>query len=444
MKKNKIKKFEYGLSEEIISKISNYKNERNDMLIFRLKAYNSFLEQRNPKWSKDIDNIDFNKFIYFISHDNKVNNNWEDIPDKIKNTFKQLGILEAEAKFLNGVSTQYDSEVIYHKNKKELEKMGIIFCDTDTAYREHHDLFMKYFNKIVPYTDNKYAALNSCVWSGGTFIYVPKNVVVTKPLQSYFRINSQSLGQFERTLIIVDDNASLHYIEGCTAPIYSSNNLHAAVVEIFVGKNAKMKYTTIQNWSDNVLNYVTKRAIVDDYGSMSWIDGNIGSKHNIKFPCCILKGDYAKGECISIAVANSNVIQDTGAKMIHIGKNTRSNIVSKSIGHKNSKSIFRGFVNIQKSAINSYANVTCDTLLLEKNVLSETIPYENIENNSSFIKHEASVSRINQEQLNYLMSRGINYKLANHLLVLGFIDIFTKELPMEYAVELNRLLKMEI
>ncbi len=444
MKKNKIKKFEYGLSEEIISKISNYKNERNDMLIFRLKAYNSFLEQRNPKWSKDIDNIDFNKFIYFISHDNKVNNNWEDIPDKIKNTFKQLGILEAEAKFLNGVSTQYDSEVIYHKNKKELEEMGIIFCDTDTAYREHHDLFMKYFNKIVPYTDNKYAALNSCVWSGGTFIYVPKNVVVTKPLQSYFRINSQSLGQFERTLIIVDDNASLHYIEGCTAPIYSSNNLHAAVVEIFVGKNAKMKYTTIQNWSDNVLNYVTKRAIVDDYGSMSWIDGNIGSKHNIKFPCCILKGDYAKGECISIAVANSNVIQDTGAKMIHIGKNTRSNIVSKSIGHKNSKSIFRGFVNIQKSAINSYANVTCDTLLLEKNVLSETIPYENIENNSSFIKHEASVSRINQEQLNYLMSRGINYKLANHLLVLGFIDIFTKELPMEYAVELNRLLKMEI
>ena len=444
MKKNKIKKFEYGLSEEIISKISNYKNERNDMLIFRLKAYNSFLEQRNPKWSKDIDNIDFNKFIYFISHDNKVNNNWEDIPDKIKNTFKQLGILEAEAKFLNGVSTQYDSEVIYHKNKKELEEMGIIFCDTDTAYREHHDLFMKYFNKIVPYTDNKYAALNSCVWSGGTFIYVPKNVVVTKPLQSYFRINSQSLGQFERTLIIVDDNASLHYIEGCTAPIYSSNNLHAAVVEIFVGKNAKMKYTTIQNWSNNVLNYVTKRAIVDDYGSMSWIDGNIGSKHNIKFPCCILKGDYAKGECISIAVANSNVIQDTGAKMIHIGKNTRSNIVSKSIGHKNSKSIFRGFVNIQKSAINSYANVTCDTLLLEKNVLSETIPYENIENNSSFIKHEASVSRINQEQLNYLMSRGINYKLANHLLVLGFIDIFTKELPMEYAVELNRLLKMEI
>ena len=444
MKKNKIKKFEYGLSEEIISKISNYKNERNDMLIFRLKAYNSFLEQRNPKWSKDIDNIDFNKFIYFISHDNKVNNNWEDIPDKIKNTFKQLGILEAEAKFLNGVSTQYDSEVIYHKNKKELEEMGIIFCDTDTAYREHHDLFMKYFNKIVPYTDNKYAALNSCVWSGGTFIYVPKNVVVTKPLQSYFRINSQSLGQFERTLIIVDDNASLHYIEGCTAPIYSSNNLHAAVVEIFVGKNAKMKYTTIQNWSDNVLNYVTKRAIVDDYGSMSWIDGNIGSKHNIKFPCCILKGDYAKGECISMAVANSNVIQDTGAKMIHIGKNTRSNIVSKSIGHKNSKSIFRGFVNIQKSAINSYANVTCDTLLLEKNVLSETIPYENIENNSSFIKHEASVSKINQEQLNYLMSRGINYKLANHLLVLGFIDIFTKELPMEYAVELNRLLKMEI
>lgn len=441
--KNNEYKIERGLSKEIITKISKYKKEQDDMLKIRIKAYDSFLKQKNPAWTKDIDNIDFNEFIYFVTHDNKVNNSWDDIPDKIKNTFKELGIIEAEAKFLNGISTQYDSEVIYHRNKEELDKLGVIFCDTDTAYREHHDLFIKYFGKIVPFSDNKYAALNTSVWSGGTFIYVPKNVHVEKPLQSYFRINSQSLGQFERTLIILDEGASLHYIEGCTAPIYSSNNLHAAVVEIFVGKNATMKYTTIQNWSDNVLNYVTKRAIVDDFGSMSWIDGNIGSKHNIKFPCCILKGESSRGECISIAVANEGSIQDTGAKMIHLGKNTRSNIVSKSIGYKNSKSIFRGFVDIRKSAINSSGTITCDSLLLDNKVISETIPYENIENSSSYIKHEASVSKINLEQLNYLMTRGISEKAASHLLVLGFIDIFAKELPMEYAVELNRLLKME-
>lgn len=445
MKNNDYKyQLDKGLSTEIIKKISKHKEEQKDMLDIRLKAYEVFLKTDNPKWSKDIQEIDFNEFYYFISHNDKIKNTWDDIPDKIKDTFKKLGIMEAEAKFLNGISTQYDSEVIYHKNKEELNKLGVIFCDTDTAYKKHHDLFMKYFNKLVPYTDNKYAALNTSVWSGGTFIYVPKNVVVPKPLQSYFRINSRSLGQFERTLIIVDDNASLHYVEGCTAPVYSSNNLHAAVVEIFVGKNANMKYTTIQNWSNNVLNYVTKRAIVDEKGTMTWVDGNIGSKHNIKFPCCILKGDGSKGSCISIAVANEGIIQDSGAKMIHIGKNTKSSIVSKSISYKNSKTIFRGFVDIKKSAKNANANISCDSLLVDNNLISETIPYENIENSSSFINHEASVSKINLDQLQYLKSRGISEKTAKHLLILGFIDVFTKELPMEYAVELNRLLKMEI
>lgn len=436
--------FEKGLSKQVIERISSHKNEMDDMLNIRLKAYESFLEQKNPKWSNDLNDIDFNEFIYYSDLLGKKSKSWDDIPQKIKDTFNKLGIIEAEAKFLNGISTQLDSEVIYHKHKKELDDLGVIYCDTDTAYKQHHELFMKYFNKLVPYTDNKYAALNTSVWSGGTFIYVPPNTKIDKPLQSYFRINSQSLGQFERTLIIVDKNSSLHYIEGCTAPIYSSNNLHAAVVEIYVEENSQMKYTTIQNWSDNVLNYVTKRAIVKDNATMTWIDGNIGSKHNIKFPSCVLAGENACGNCISVAIANQNVIQDTGAKMIHLNKNTKSNIISKSIGYKNSKSIFRGYVDIRKNADNSKAKIQCDTLLLDNELISETIPYEKNENNNSIIEHEASVSKISDMQLNYLMSRGISEADAKHLIVLGFIDEFAKELPMEYAVELNRLIKLEI
>lgn len=436
-------KFTKGLNETIVSKISSLKNENEDMLSLRLKAYNSFLKQQNPSWTNDIGNINFDDFIYYSAIEQKNKKNWDDIPEKIKQTFSDLGILEAEAKFLNGISTQYDSEIIYHKHQKELDQLGVIYCDTDTAYKQHHDLFMKYFNKLVPYTDNKYAALNTAVWSGGTFIYVPKNIKLEKPLQSYFRINSQSLGQFERTLIIVDENASLHYIEGCTAPIYSSDNLHAAVVEIYVEKNAQMKYTTIQNWSDNVLNYVTKRALVKENANMTWIDGNIGSKHNIKFPACVLAGNGATGNCISVAVANKGVIQDTGAKMIHLAPNTKSNIISKSIGYKQSKSIFRGYVDIRSGATSASANIQCDTLLLDKDVITDTIPYERIENNNSNINHEASVSKISIEQKNYLMSRGISAEEAQHLIVLGFIDEFQKELPMEYAVELNRLLKIE-
>lgn len=441
MKNNKVEK---GLNENIIKKISSIKNENDKMLNFRLLSYKYFLDLEDPKWTNDIKNIDFNEFYYYISISEKVSNSWDDIPQKIKNTFKQLGIIEAEAKFLNGITTQYDSVAIYHNEREELKKLGIIFCDTDTALKDYPEIFYKYFGILVPPKDNKYAALNSAVWSGGTFIYVPKNTHLNKPLQSYFRINSQSLGQFERTLIIVDENSSLHYIEGCTAPTYSSNNLHAAVVEVYVEKNATMKYTTIQNWSDNVLNYVTKRALVKEGANMSWIDGNIGSKHNIKFPCCVLAGENAKGSCISVAVASKNVIQDSGAKMIHLAPNTKSYILSKSIGYENSKSIFRGVVDIGPRAKNSNAQVVCDTLLMSNNLISETIPMEKIRNNSSFIGHEASIGKISDEQLFYLMSRGIEKKQAEHLLVLGFIDVFSKELPMEYAVELNRLLKLEI
>lgn len=439
MIKNKVPK---GLNKKIIKQISQIKKEDQKILDIRLKAYEWFLKLKNPSWSNDIKKIDFNQFCYYLSHSDQVNKSWDDVPAKIKNTFKKLGIIEAEAKFLNGITTQYDSAAIYHSEQEELIKKGVIFCDTDTAREKYPELFYQYFCKLVPITDNKYAALNTAVWSGGTFIYVPKNTHLDKPLQSYFRINSQSLGQFERTLIIVDENSSLHYVEGCTAPVYSSNNLHAAVVEVFVKKNASMKYTTIQNWSDNVLNYVTKRAIVEENGKMIWIDGNIGSKHNIKFPCVVLKGDNAKGNCVSIAVANTNVIQDSGAKMIHLGKNTKSSIISKSIGYKNSKSIFRGLIKINENATNSRAFVKCDTLLVDEKLTSLTIPHEIIENDSSIIEHEASISKISDEQLFFLKSRGLKEEDAQHLLVLGFIDVFAKELPMEYAVELNRLLKI--
>lgn len=438
------KVFPKGLNKEIIKLISIIKKEDKKMLDIRLKAYDSFLIQKDPIWSTDILKLDFNDFYYYKCFINEISKNWKEIPSNIKDTFEKLGLIDAEDKYLGGLTTQYDSETIYHNEKDELKSKGVLFCDTDTARKMYPDIFYKYFSKLVPPTDNRYAALNTAVWSGGTFIYIPKNVVLDKPLQSYFRINTQSLGQFERTLIIVDENSSLHYIEGCTAPNYDTNNLHAAVVEIFVEKNASMKYTTIQNWSDNVLNYVTKRAITKENASMSWIDGNIGSKHNIKFPCVILKGDGSIGSCVSIAVANENIIQDSGAKMIHLGKNTKSNIISKSIGYHNSKSIFRGIVSISENAINSKANIKCDSLLLTDKLISLTIPNESVGNDSSIIEHEASISKISEEQLFFLNSRGINSKNAEHLLILGFIDIFAKELPMEYAVELNRLLKLEM
>lgn len=444
---NKSIQLQPGLSVEVIKKISELKNEPEWMLNIRLAAYEKFNLLKNPtSWGPDLSFIDFDKYIYYASSlgENYYKNSWDEIPDEIKTTFEKLKVPEHEAKYFSGVNSQYDSETIYHKLKTELDDKHVIFTNIETAIKEYPELVKKYFGKLVPFSDNKYAALNTAVWSGGSFIYVPKNVKLDKPLQAYFRINTKSVGQFERTLIIVDDGAYLHYNEGCTAPIYDKNNLHAAVVEVFVGKNAHCRYSTIQNWSDNVLNLVTKRSIVDTNGIMEWIDGNLGSKLNMKYPATILKGDNSIGKCISIAVAHKDVVQDAGAKMIHIGRNTRSQIISKSIAHNGGNATYRGLVKIAKTAINSKADVTCDTLLLDKFSKSDTFPTEEIYNKHSSLKHEAKVTDLDQRRLFYLQSKGIDPITAKQLLVLGFIQPFSNELPLEYVVELNRLLKLDI
>ena len=433
-----------GLSREVIEFISHAKGEPKWMLEYRLKAYESFLEQKNPSWGPDLSSIDFNEYTYYIKSSEKAEDEWDKVPDAIKETFNKLGIPEAERKYLAGTSTQFESEVVYHKNIKELEDQGVIFCDTDTGLREHEEIFKEYFGKIVPYTDNKYAALNSAVWSGGSFIYVPKGVKLTKPVQSYFRINSERMGQFERTLIIVEDEADIHYVEGCTAPIYSKDSLHAAVVEIYVKNNAHCRYSTIQNWSNNIINLVTKRTLVLDGGHMEWIDGNVGSGINMKYPSCILKGKGAKGTTISIAFASEGQIQDAGAKMIHLGENTTSRIISKSICRSGGKVNYRGLVNCSKQAIGARSHVECDTLILDDKSTSDTIPTNVGSNGDMYIEHEATVSKVNEEQLFYLMSRGLTEAEATEMIVMGFIEPFSKELPMEYAVELNRLIKLEM
>ncbi|MDR1234538.1 MAG: Fe-S cluster assembly protein SufB [Mycoplasmataceae bacterium] len=432
-----------GLSVDVIKKISVIKDEPKWMLNIRLKAYRAFLKLKNPKWGPKLEFINFDDYIYYASSV-KTNPKWSEIPEKIKDTFKKLNVHEADAKFLSGANNQYDSESIYHQVIQELKDKKVIFTNIETAIKEHPELVKKYFGKLVPYIDNKYAALNTAVWSGGSFIYVPKGVQLSKPLQAYFRINTKSVGQFERTLIIVDESAKVHYTEGCTAPIYDKNNLHAAVVEVFLAKNAKARYSTIQNWSDNVLNLVTKRCICEENATMEWIDGNLGSKLNMKYPATILKGDNSSAKCISIAIAHKDVIQDAGAKMIHIGKNTRSQIISKSIAHNGGNATYRGLVNITKSASNSYADVQCDTLILDKISKTDTIPTEIISNHTSFLKHEAKVTDLDKEKMFYLNSRSINKVNARHLLVLGFVEPFVEELPMEYAVELNRLLKLDL
>lgn len=438
-------KLDKGLNEEIIKKISTIKNEDDWLYESRLKAFKIFNEKQNPKsWGPNLDFINFNDYVYYVKPSDKMTADWNEVPEKIRQTFQKLKIPENEAKYLNGVATQYDSEMVYHSLLKELEDKNVIFTDPNTAAKKYPELFKKYFGKLVPPTDNKYAALNSAVWSGGTFIYVPKNVTIEKPLQSYFRINSKSAGQFERTLIIADEGSSVHYIEGCTAPVYDKNNLHAAVVEVFVHKNATCRYTTIQNWSDNVLNLVTKRAICYENAKMSWIDGNLGSKINMKYPCSILMGDNSASECISVAVANKNVWQDSGAKMIHVGKNTKSKIVSKGVSINNGHSVYRGLVKIGKTATNSSSYVECDTLLLNKDSTSDAFPTEVLENNSSSISHEAMISKISNEQLFYLMSKGISKEKAENLIVIGFLNDFANELPMEYAVELNQLIKLDM
>ena len=433
-----------GLSEEKVKKISEIKNESDWVLDYRLKGYKSFVEQKMPLFGPEI-NLNFDDVIYYKNNeaDKKLENNWNNILKPVVDELDSVGVLESEKHF-GGMGVQYESEVIYHNMIEELEKKKVIFTSIEDAIKRYPDLVKKYFGKIVSFTENKFAALNAAVFSGGSFIYVPKNTVLDRPLQSYFRINSKNMGQFERTLIIVDDNSSLHYVEGCTAPSYSESSLHAAIVEIYVGKNSKCRYSTVQNWATNVYNSVTRRALVDEAGVMEWIDGNIGSKVTMKYPCCVLKGDNSSGTCITISVAKSGQEQDSGARMIHIGKNTKSNIVSKSIAGNGGNATYRGKVEIKKNALNSDAMVKCDSLILDDKSMSDTIPTNIVGNVTSNIEHEATVSKISDDVLFYLMSRGIPEERATELIVLGFIDEFKSELPMEYAVELNQLIKRNL
>lgn len=443
-KTNNILKTKKGLSEQTIRQISAFKNEPDWMLNLRLEAYSAFKKLKNPKWGPSLQFIKFNDYSYYIKSTKGVAKSWEEVPQEIKDTFNKIGIPKAEQQFLAGVTTQFESEAVYHSSIKEVEEQGVIFCDTDTAVKKYPDLVKKYFAQLVKFNDNKYAALNTAVWSGGSFIYVPKGVTLKKPLQSYFRINSERMGQFERTLIIVEDESSINYVEGCTAPIYTNDSLHAAVVEIFVGKGAKCRYSTVQNWSNNVLNLVTKRALVDEYGQMEWIDGNIGSGLNMKYPSCILAGKYAKGTTISIAFASKGQIQDAGAKMIHLAPNTVSNTISKSISRAGGKVNYRGLIKISDKALNSKAHIECDTLILDEYSTSDTIPVNIVNNGNATIEHEATTSRVSEEQLFYLMSRGLTKEEATEMILMGFIEPFSRELPMEYAVELNQLLKLSM
>ena len=429
-----------NLNEDIVKKISEIKKEPEWMTDFRVKSYQKFKELGNPNFGPEI-HLNFDLITYYKRISDKIENDWSKVDKEAKETFEHVGLIDSEKKYLDGVGAQFESEVVYHNMIKELEEKNVIFCSTDTALQKYPELFKEYFNHLVKYDENKYTALNGAVWSGGTFIYVPKNTTIDRPLQSYFRINSRNMGQFERTIIIVDENSSLHYMEGCTAPTYTSDSLHAAVVEIYVKKNAKCRYTTIQNWSTDVYNLVTKRAIVEEDGLMEWIDGNIGSGINMKYPACILNGKRAKGNCISIAVATTNQIQDTGAKMIHLYPETESNIISKSIALKGGNATYRGLVKIVEDAEHSKSTIKCDTILLDEVSKSDTIPTNIIENSTSSLLHEATVSKISEENLFYLMTRGINEEKAKELIIMGFLDKFKEELPMEYAVELNHLLK---
>ena len=432
-----------GLSKENIVSISNHKGEDSWVKDYRLEAYKQF-ESMSDKLPFGPDfKLDFDKITYYKSQDDTLRNDWNQVLKPVKEELENLGVLESE-QHMGGMGVQYESEVIYHKMLDELESKHIIFTSIEDALKNHKDIALKYFGKIVSFKENKYAALNSSVFSGGSFIYIPPHTKLDRPLQSYFRINSKNMGQFERTLIIVDDDSELHYIEGCTAPTYSEDSLHAAVVEIYVGKNSKCRYTTIQNWAPNVYNLVTKRALVDTNGTMEWIDGNIGSKLTMKYPCCVLKGDNSKGTCVTISLASSNQDQDTGARMIHLGKNTRSNIISKSIARNGGNATYRGKVRIGKDALNSDAMIKCDTLILDELSKSDTIPTNILENNESVLEHEATVSKISDDNLFYLMSKGIPKEKCEELIVLGFLEEFREELPMEYAVELNQLIKRNL
>lgn len=433
-----------GIDISKVEEISRIKNEEDWVRDYRKKSFSKFEKLDMPSFGPKID-LDFDEVIYYKANkqDKAIQSDWNNVLKPVVDELDSLGVLESE-KHLGGMGVQYESEVIYHKMLYELEKKHVIFTSIEMAMKKYPELVKKYFGKIVSNGENKFAALNGAVFSGGSFIYVPPNTSLDRPLQSYFRINSRNMGQFERTLIVVDDNSSLHYIEGCTAPTYSESSLHAAVVEIYVGKNSYCRYSTIQNWATNVYNLVTKRALVDTNGVMEWIDGNIGSKVTMKYPCCVLSGDNSKGTCVTISVASALQNQDSGARMIHLGKNTESNIVSKSIARNGGNATYRGKVLINSSAVNSISNVKCDTLILDGKSKSDTIPVNSCFNKSSSIEHEASVSKISEDNLFYLMSRGISRERAMELIVLGFLDKFREELPMEYAVELNQLIKRNL
>ena len=433
-----------GLTKDTVKEISKMKDEPQWMLDFRLRSYEIFMKKPMPQWGGDLNKIDLQNIYYYAKASEKTEKNWDDVPENVKNTFDKLGIPEAEKKFLAGVGAQYESEVVYHNLRDDLAKQGVLFLDTDSALKEHPEIFKKYFGKIIPPEDNKFAALNSAVWSGGSFIYIPPGVKVDMPLQAYFRINAENIGQFERTLIIADEGSEVHYIEGCTAPVYSSESLHSAVVELVAHKDAKLRYTTIQNWSNDVYNLVTKRAYAYEGATVEWIDGNIGSKLTMKYPGIYLMGRKAYGETLSIAFAGKNQHQDTGAKMVHLAPDTTSKITSKSVSRANGRSTYRGLLKVKKGATNVKATVRCDALLLDDTSKTDTYPYMEINQEDATVTHEATVGKIGDEQIFYLMSRGFSEDEALSLIVNGFMEPFTKELPMEYAVELNRLIKLEM
>ncbi len=433
-----------GLNEGVIRAISAEKDEPEWMLNYRLKAYKTFLKKEMPNWGAGISDIDFDEIYYYAKPVDKQQRSWDDVPDDIKETFDRIGIPDAEKKFLAGVGAQYDSEVVYHNLKEEIKKKGVIFCDPETAVREYPEIVKKYFGTLIPYTDNKFAALNSSVWSGGSFVYVPAGVKVDIPLQAYFRINSENFGQFERTLIIAEKGSFVHYIEGCTAPVYTTDSLHSAVVEIFAMEGARVRYSTIQNWSGDVYNLVTKRAAAYKNATVEWVDGNIGSKRTMKYPAVLLKGEGAHGEILSIAYAGDGQEQDTGGKIIHLASNTTSTITAKSISKDGGISSYRGLVRVNPGLKNIKSRVVCDALLIDEHSVSNTYPYMEIMSEDVTQEHEARVSRISEDQLFYLMSRGMDEETASKMIVNGFLDPLVKELPMEYAVELNRLIELEM
>ena len=434
-----------GLNEAVVSDISDRKGEPQWMRDLRLKSLRLFDKKPMPSWGSDLTGIDFQNIKYFVKSTEKQAASWEDLPEDIKNTYDKLGIPEAEKqRLVSGVAAQYESEVVYHSIREDLEKQGVIFLDTDTALKEHPEIFQQYFGTVIPAGDNKFSALNTAVWSGGSFIYVPPGVHVDIPLQAYFRINTENMGQFERTLIIADEGSYVHYVEGCTAPIYKTDSLHSAVVEIVVKKNARVRYTTIQNWSNNVYNLVTKRTTVAEGGTMEWVDGNIGSKVTMKYPACFLLGEHAKGETLSIAFAGEGQHQDAGAKMVHAAPNTSSSIVSKSVARGGGRTSYRGLVQVLEGATNSKSNVVCDALLVDTISRSDTYPYVDVREDDVQMGHEATVSKVSADQLFYLMSRGLSEEEAMAMIVRGFVEPIARELPMEYALELNRLIELQM